>query len=157
MTSASSSSARCASLFRSHGYSSIQDFAAEHQTKSFRELATTLGVTPIELQICYEMEARRQENPRALAQDLLFRRLLDIPNGWPAENSWNALKDIQYQITAWCELMNGTAFHASQEDIANDILDSDCIPSGWIPQSGNDKIIQSLFDRLWSPRDSHEI
>lgn len=140
---------RIAEALAKQGAASIAEYAEAQGASGLTELASRLDVPPIAVQMRYEQEARSTGDPRELAEDLLFRCLQDVRDGWPASPSWEALKDIRYQLIAWCDLLRRTEFEGLQKEIVRQLLRM-TMPPGWRPQSKADPVIRLLFDRLWN-------
>lgn len=140
--------ARLARFLAANNKSSIVDYAQENGCASLDELAEALCVAPIVVQMRYEEEARKVQDPRRLAEDLLTRRVLNANDGWPSEPGWDTLEDIRYHVIAWCAMMKDTAFEDAQDKICHRLLSS-ALPSGWRPESSGDPVIAALFDEFW--------
>lgn len=140
--------ARLARFLAANKKSSIVDYAQEKGRASLDELADALLVAPIVVQMRYEEEARKVQDPRRLAEDLLARRILNADDGWPSEPGWDTLKDIRYHVIAWCAMMKDTAFEDAQDKICHRLLSS-ALPPGWRPEASHDPVIAALFDEFW--------
>lgn len=140
--------AHLARLLADTGKLSILDHAKEHENVSLDQLADTLQVAPIVVQMRYEEEARSAKDPRALAEDLLARRLLNVTEGWPSVSEWETMGDIRYHIIAWCAMMKNTPFENAQKEIFSKLINSK-LPAGWRPMTSRDPIIGALFNDLW--------
>lgn len=130
---------------------SATDLLLRFPTRSMKELAEILGsgATARGLKMVLFSEARQHSLLREVAQDLLYREILEkFPNGWFEEETIRAI----VKLGSWhYDLYK---FAPEFEECAIAILKSLAVtnkpPDGWKPLSPSDDRIQTLFDTYWA-------
>jgi hypothetical protein len=137
---------------RAIGYASLSELLADVPGEPYADVAKRLGdVAPIQVLAVQLREAKLTGRVRDAAKDSLVRNLVEqLPNGWGiGDNSdWQSVRALsswssELAVTGGCEELKPRLLAIARA------LRALPPPSGWIPSSPNDSIIERVFDAEW--------
>lgn len=130
---------------------SATEFILRYPARSKKELAEILGsgTTSRGLTMVLFAEARQRSLLREVAQDLLFRKIVEeFPNGWFEDE--NIRPTVKLGGWRYDLLEFAPEFEESATAILKSLASTDKPNDGWKPLSPSDERLRTLFETHWA-------
>ncbi|MBK6517270.1 MAG: hypothetical protein IPM79_39875 [Polyangiaceae bacterium] len=133
------------------GFASAESFVVSRPGAAFSQLARELGpnIAPVQVEMAYLRECKAAGRMTEAAAECLARTILErFPRGWGVGG--RVAYRIASCLAAWIsdmkhDIAQSDLPHEALEAIADALQNTHSPPAGWLPNNGQDPVIQEAF------------